>query len=188
MAPQRDLLAADADHAGGAGAPLDGDRFAARRSDGPVARRATVVPAWGSAEWGGALEQLASVGPKNNSVAASMRIVTLAAAEDLGGEDLAGREESDDRISRAIERWTSVNCLAARQVLAAEILRGRQVTIASRPRRCLFFGPDTRELTQGPPHSADPQAGTTVARRATGPSLRPRSEPSPSSGAPAPPA
>jgi transposase InsO family protein len=84
---------------------------------------------------------------------------------------------------RAIEVDRSVsNCglvgLAGRQVLAAEILRGRQVSIRIEPTTLLFFDPDTRELLRTRPNPLTPeQVRRLRGARPAGPPPRPRTEP-----------
>jgi hypothetical protein len=68
--------------------------------------------------------------------------------------------------------------LAGRQVLAAEILRGRRVTIRIEPATLLFFDPHTRELLRARPNPLTPeQARRLQGARPAGPPPRPRSEP-----------
>jgi hypothetical protein len=68
--------------------------------------------------------------------------------------------------------------LAGRQVLAAEILRGRRVTIRIDAATLLFFDPDTRELLRARPNPLTPeQARGLQGARPAGPPPRPRSEP-----------
>jgi transposase InsO family protein len=68
--------------------------------------------------------------------------------------------------------------LAGRQVLAAEILRGRQVSIRIEPQTLLFFDPHTRELLRARPN---PLTGEQAVRlrgaRPAGPPPRPRAAP-----------
>jgi hypothetical protein len=68
--------------------------------------------------------------------------------------------------------------LAGRQILAAEILRGRRVTIRIEPATLLFFDPATRELLRARPNPLTPeQARGLQGARPAGPPPRPRSEP-----------
>jgi hypothetical protein len=68
--------------------------------------------------------------------------------------------------------------LAGHQVLAAEILRGRQVAIRIEPHTLLFFDPATREVLRSRPHqlTRTEVLGLRCARPA-GPPPRPRTEP-----------
>jgi transposase InsO family protein len=68
--------------------------------------------------------------------------------------------------------------LAGRQILAAEILRGRRVTIRIEPATLLFFDPATRELLRARPNPLTPeQARGLQGARPAGPPPRPRTEP-----------
>jgi transposase InsO family protein len=68
--------------------------------------------------------------------------------------------------------------LAGRQVLAAEILRGRRVTIRIEPATLLFFDPDTRELLRARPNPLTPEQAVRLrGARPAGPPPRPRTEP-----------
>jgi hypothetical protein len=81
--------------------------------------------------------------------------------------------EVDRSVSNA-----GIVSLAGRQVLAAEILRGRQVTIRIQAATLLFFDPDTRELLRARPNPLTPdQALRLRGARPAGPPPRPRSEP-----------
>jgi transposase InsO family protein len=93
----------------------------------------------------------------------------LPAAEPADG----GAIEVDRSVSNA-----GIVSLAGRQVLAAEILRGRHVTIRIEPGTLLFFDPDTRELLRARPNPLTPkQARGLRGARPAGPPPRPRTEP-----------
>jgi transposase InsO family protein len=93
----------------------------------------------------------------------------LPAVEPQGG----GAIEVDRSVSNA-----GIVSLAGRQVLAAEILRGRHVTIRIDTATLLFFDPDTRELLRARPNPLTPkQAVRLRGARPAGPPPRPRSEP-----------
>jgi transposase InsO family protein len=88
-------------------------------------------------------------------------------------EPQGGAVEVDRSVSNA-----GIVSLAGRQVLAAEILRGRQVTIRIETATLLFFDPDTRELLRARPNPLTPkQARGLRGARPAGPPPRPRSEP-----------
>jgi len=80
-------------------------------------------------------------------------------------------------VDRSVSN-SGIVCLAGRQVLAAEILRGRQVSIRIEPTTLLFFDPQTREplRTRPNPLSAE-QALRLRGARPAGPPPRPRNEP-----------
>jgi transposase InsO family protein len=81
--------------------------------------------------------------------------------------------EVDRSVSNA-----GIVSLAGRQVLAAEILRGRQVTIRIEPATLLFFDPDTRELLRARPNPLTPEQAVRLrGARPAGPPPRPRTEP-----------
>jgi hypothetical protein len=68
--------------------------------------------------------------------------------------------------------------LAGRQVLAAEILRGRQVSIRIEPTTLLFFDPHTRELLRVRPNPLTPEQALRLrGARPAGPPPRPSTEP-----------
>jgi transposase InsO family protein len=68
--------------------------------------------------------------------------------------------------------------LAGHQVLAAEILRGRQVAIRIEPQTLLFFDPQTRELLRTRPNPLTPEQVLRLrGARPAGPPPRPRTEP-----------
>jgi hypothetical protein len=93
----------------------------------------------------------------------------LPPAEPQGG----GAIEVDRSVSNA-----GIVSLAGRQILAAEILRGRHVTIRIEPRTLLFFDPDTRELLRARPNPLTPEQALRLrGARPAGPPPRPRSEP-----------
>jgi hypothetical protein len=93
----------------------------------------------------------------------------LPAAEAVYGDVV----EVDRSVSNA-----GIVSLASRQVLAAEILRGRRVTIRIEPATLLFFDPDTRELLRARPNPLTPeQARRLQGGRPAGPPPRPRTEP-----------
>jgi transposase InsO family protein len=80
-------------------------------------------------------------------------------------------------IDRSVSN-TGIVSLAGRQVLAAEILRGRQVLIRIEPTTLLFFDPHTRELLRARPNPLTPdQALRLRGARPAGPPPRPSSEP-----------
>jgi transposase InsO family protein len=84
-----------------------------------------------------------------------------------------GAVEVDRSVSNA-----GIVSLAGRQVLAAEILRGRHVTIRIEPGTLLFFDPDTRELLRARPNPLTPEQALRLrGARPAGPPPRPRSEP-----------
>lgn len=84
-----------------------------------------------------------------------------------------GAIEVDRSVSNA-----GIVSLAGRQVLAAEILRGRRVTIRIEAATLLFFDPDTRELLRARPNPLGPeQARRLQGARPAGPPPRPRTEP-----------
>jgi transposase InsO family protein len=88
-------------------------------------------------------------------------------------EPQGGAVEVDRSVSNA-----GIVSLAGRQVLAAEILRGRHVTIRIETATLLFFDPDTRELLRARPNPLTPkQAHGLRGARPAGPPPRPRSEP-----------
>jgi transposase InsO family protein len=88
-------------------------------------------------------------------------------------EPEGGAIEVDRSVSNA-----GIVSLAGRQVLAAEILRGRRVTIRIEAATLLFFDPDTRELLRARPNPLTPeQAVRLQGARPAGPPPRPRSEP-----------
>jgi transposase InsO family protein len=68
--------------------------------------------------------------------------------------------------------------LGGRQVLAAEILRGRRVTIRIEPATLLFFDPDTRELLRSRPNPLTREQVLLLrGARPAGPPPRPPTEP-----------
>jgi hypothetical protein len=84
-----------------------------------------------------------------------------------------GAVEVDRSVSNA-----GIVSLAGRQVLAAEILRGRHVTIRIEPATLLFFDPDTRELLRARPNPLTPEQAVQLrGARPAGPPPRPRTEP-----------
>jgi transposase InsO family protein len=84
-----------------------------------------------------------------------------------------GAIEADRSVSNA-----GIVSLAGHQVLAAEILRGRRVTIRIETTTLLFFDPDTRELLRARPNPLTPeQARRLQGARRAGPPPRPRTEP-----------
>jgi transposase InsO family protein len=84
-----------------------------------------------------------------------------------------GAIEVDRSVSNA-----GIVSLAGRQVLAAEILRGRRVTIRIEAATLLFFDPDTRELLRARPNPLTPEQAVRLrGARPAGPPPRPRSEP-----------
>jgi transposase InsO family protein len=84
-----------------------------------------------------------------------------------------GAIEVDRSVSGA-----GIVSLAGRQILAAEILRGRRVTIRIETGTLLFFDPDTRELLKARPNPLTPQQARGLqGARPAGPPPRPRSEP-----------
>jgi transposase InsO family protein len=84
-----------------------------------------------------------------------------------------GAIEVDRSVSNA-----GIVSLAGRQILAAEILRGRRVTIRIEAATLLFFDPATRELLRARPNPLTPeQAGGLQGARPAGPPPRPHSEP-----------
>jgi transposase InsO family protein len=89
--------------------------------------------------------------------------------------------ETDDGGAIEVDRSVSnagIVSLAGRQVLAAEILRGRHVTIRIEPGTLLFFDPDTRELLRARPNPLTPQQALRLrGARPAGPPPRPRTEP-----------
>jgi transposase InsO family protein len=88
-------------------------------------------------------------------------------------EPHGGAIEVDRSVSNA-----GIVSLAGRQVLAAEILRGRHVTIRIEAATLLFFDPDTRELLKARPNPLTPeQARRLQGARPAGPPPRPRTEP-----------
>jgi transposase InsO family protein len=93
----------------------------------------------------------------------------LPPVDPMGG----GAVEVDRSVSNA-----GIVSLAGRQVLAAEILRGRHVTIRIEPATLLFFDPDTRELLRARPNPLTPeQARGLQGARPAGPPPRPHTEP-----------
>jgi hypothetical protein len=93
----------------------------------------------------------------------------LPAVEPAGGDAI----EVDRSVSNA-----GIVSLAGRQVLAAEILRGCQVTIRIERATLLCFDPDTRELLRARPNQLTPeQAVRLQGARPAGPPPRPRTEP-----------
>ena len=87
--------------------------------------------------------------------------------------DGGGAIEVDRSVSNA-----GIVSLAGRQILAAEILRGRHVTIRIEATTLLFFDPETRELLRARPNPLTPeQARGLRGARPAGPPPRPRSEP-----------
>jgi transposase InsO family protein len=93
----------------------------------------------------------------------------LPAAEAAHGDVV----EVDRSVSNA-----GIVSLAGRQVLAAEILRGRRVTIRIEPATLLFFDPDTRELLRARPNPLTPEQAVRLrGARPAGPPPRPRTEP-----------
>ncbi len=68
--------------------------------------------------------------------------------------------------------------LGGRQLLAAEILRGRRVSIRIEPATLLFFDPDSRELLRTRPNPLTPEQVLRLqGARPAGPPPRPRTEP-----------
>jgi transposase InsO family protein len=80
-------------------------------------------------------------------------------------------------VDRAVNNSGLVG-LGGRQVLAAEILRGRPVIVRIEPHTLMFLDPDTRELLRVRPNPLTPdQARRLQGARPAGPPPRPRSEP-----------
>jgi transposase InsO family protein len=86
-----------------------------------------------------------------------------------------------DRAAIEVDRTvanTGIVSLAGRQVLAAEILRGRQVSIRIEPTTLLFFDPSSRELLRARPNPLTPEQALRLrGARPAGPPPRPSSEP-----------
>jgi transposase InsO family protein len=84
-----------------------------------------------------------------------------------------GAVEVDRSVSNS-----GIVSLAGHQVLAAEILRGRLVTIRIEAATLLFFDPHTRELLRARPNPLTPEQVLRLrGARPAGPPPRPRSEP-----------
>jgi transposase InsO family protein len=80
-------------------------------------------------------------------------------------------------VDRAVNNSGLVG-LGGRQVLAAEILRGRPVIVRIEPHTLMFLDPDTRELLRVRPNPLTPeQARRLQGARPAGPPPRPRTEP-----------
>jgi transposase InsO family protein len=80
-------------------------------------------------------------------------------------------------VDRAVNNSGLVG-LAGRQVLAAEILRGRPVIVRIEPHTLMFLDPQTRELLRVRPNPLTPeQARRLQGARPAGPPPRPRTEP-----------
>jgi hypothetical protein len=80
-------------------------------------------------------------------------------------------------VDRSVSN-SGIVCLAGRQVLAAEILRGRQVSIRIEPATLLFFDPHTRELLRARPNPLTAEQALRLrGARPAGPPPRPRTEP-----------
>jgi hypothetical protein len=80
-------------------------------------------------------------------------------------------------VDRSVSN-SGIVSLAGHQVLAAEILRGRQVSIGIEPKTLLFSDPQTRELLRARPNPLTPdQALRLRGARPAGPPPRPRTEP-----------
>jgi len=80
-------------------------------------------------------------------------------------------------VDRAVNNGGIVS-LAGRPILAAEILRGRLVSIRVEPETLLFFDPQTRELLRTRPNPLTPdQIRSLRQARPAGPPPRPSSEP-----------
>jgi transposase InsO family protein len=111
---------------------------------------------------------------------ADLTQLARAGAEPAGPSPLPPVQFADGdaiEVDRSVSNAGIVS-LAGRQVLAAEILRGRHVTIRIEPGTLLFFDPDTRELLRARPNPLTPkQARGLRGARPAGPPPRPRSEP-----------
>jgi transposase InsO family protein len=84
-----------------------------------------------------------------------------------------GAIEVDRNVSN-----TGIVSLAGRQLLAAEILRGRQVSIRIEPTTLLFFDPSSRELLRVRPNPLTPEQALRLrGARPAGPPPRPSTEP-----------
>jgi Integrase core domain len=80
-------------------------------------------------------------------------------------------------VDRSVSN-SGIVSLAGHQVLAAEILRGRQVSIRIEPATLLFFDQQTRELLRARPNPLTPDQTLRLrGARPAGPPPRPRSEP-----------
>jgi transposase InsO family protein len=85
----------------------------------------------------------------------------------------SGAVEVDRSVSSS-----GIVSLARRQVLAAEILQGRRVSIRVEANTLMFFDPDTRELLRTRPNPLTPeQTAALHGARPAGPPPRPSSEP-----------
>jgi transposase InsO family protein len=80
-------------------------------------------------------------------------------------------------VDRSVSN-SGIVSLASHQILAAEILRGRQVSIRIEPNTLLFFDPHTRELLRARPNPLTPEQALRLrGARPAGPPPRPRTEP-----------
>ena len=80
-------------------------------------------------------------------------------------------------VDRSVSN-SGIVSLAGHQVLAAEILRGRQVSIRIEPRTLLIFDPQTRELLRARPNPLTAEQALRLrGARPAGPPPRPRTEP-----------
>ena len=86
-------------------------------------------------------------------------------------------DEGAIEVDRAVNNSGLVG-LAGKQVLAAEILGGRLVTVRIEPQTLMFLDPDTRELLRVRPNPLTPEQTLRLqGARPAGPPPRPRSEP-----------
>jgi transposase InsO family protein len=162
--------------------PPSGNLWVARQQFwlGPV-RAGQTVRLWASVD----VIHLSIAGARVKSLRSHWSVADLAqlqreGATAAGPPPLPSVQRGDGgaiEVDRSVSN-SGIVSLAGHQLLAAEILRGRQVSIRIEPNTLLFFDPHTRELLRTRPNPLTPdQALRLRGARPAGPPPRPRSEP-----------
>jgi transposase InsO family protein len=162
--------------------PPSGNLWVSRRQFwlGP-ARAGQAVRFWASVD----VIHLSIAGARVKSLRSHLSSVDLTqlahdGASPAGPPPLPTAEPADGgaiEVDRSVSNAGIVS-LAGRQVLAAEILRGRRVTIRIENATLVFFDPDTRELLRTRPNPLTPEQVLRLrGARPAGPPPRPRTEP-----------
>jgi hypothetical protein len=162
--------------------PPSGNMWVARRQFwlGP-ARAGQTVRFWASVD----VIHLSIAGARVKSLRSPWSSADLAqlqrqGATPAGAPPLPSVERGDGgaiEVDRTVNN-TGLVGLGGRQLLAAEILRGRQVSIRIEPTTLLFFDPDSRELLRTRPNPLTPdQVLRLQGARPAGPPPRPQTEP-----------
>jgi hypothetical protein len=162
--------------------PPSGNLWVARRQFwlGPV-RGGQTVRFWASVD----VIHLSIAGARVKSLRSHWSAADLArlkreGATPAGPPPLPSVQRGDGgaiEVDRSVSN-SGIVSLAGHQVLAAEILRGRLVTIRIEAATLLFFDPQTRELLRARPNPLTPEQMLRLrGARPAGPPPRPRTEP-----------